>query len=581
VEIVLHVRLTVNFGPVQPMTLQEAGTIQDFSISYHGETSEMKQDLTSPPDLAQEKRLSQTRTRRPLYVELLPPCNQACPAGENIQAWLTLAQGKRYKAAWQKLIEENPMPAILGRVCYHPCESGCNRGQLDAPVSIHAVERYLGDQAIKKEWQVKCAANPTGKRILVIGAGPSGLSAAYHLKRMGHEVEIHEAGPMAGGLMHFGIPAYRLPRDILDAEIRRIETMGVKFVLNHKVEDVLAEKAAGRFDAVFVAIGAHLSKRIDIPARDASKMLNAVSFLASVESGEAPPLLGRRVAVYGAGNTAMDVARVAKRLGAEDATIIFRHDRANMTAHETEANEAVAEGVKMNWLRTIREMDQASLTVEVMEIDADGVPHPTGKLETLEADSLILALGQSTDTTLLNGIPGIEFQQDTVMVDEHMMTGHAGIFAGGDMVPSERTVTIAVGHGKKAARNIDCWLRGEEYARPQKHELASFDKLHVWYFTDAAQRPQENLNLGQRRTGFEEVVHGLKKKDAVFEAKRCLSCGNCYECDGCFGACPERAIIKLGKYKGYKIDFDKCIGCSICFEQCPCHAIEMIPEPAA
>jgi len=166
-----------------------------------------------------------------------------------------------------------------------------------------------------------------------------------------------------------------------------------------------------------------------------------------------------------------------------------------------------------------------------------------------------------------------------VIVDEHMMTGHAGIFAGGDMVPSERTVTIAVGHGKKAARNIDSWLRGEQYSKPPKHELASFDKLHVWYFTDATQRPQDNLSLKRRLSGFAEVVHGLKKNDAVFEARRCLSCGNCYECDGCFGACPERAIIKRGRGRGYTIDFDKCTGCSTCFQQCPCHAIEMVPEP--
>ena len=539
----------------------------------------MKYDLTRPPDLIHEKRIGSTRIQRPLYVSMLPPCNHACPAGENIQAWLALAQEGHFKAAWQKLIEENPLPAVHGRVCYHPCESNCNRTRLDAPVSIHAVERFLGDRALKKEWHVEWDAPPSGKRILVVGAGPSGLSAAYHLARLGHEVEIHEAGPMAGGMMHFGIPAYRLPRDILDSEIRRIEAMGIKIVLNHKVEDVLAEKEAGAFDAVFVAIGAHISKHVDIPARDAGKMLDAVSFLASAEKGEAPKL-GRRVAVYGGGNTAMDVARVAKRLGAEEALIIYRNDRAHMKAHDFEASEAIEEGVKINWLRTIKAIDETTYTVEVMEIGEDGRPHGTGRMETLEADTLVMALGQNTDVTLLRDVPGVTFQEDsTVTVDDNMMTGHPGIFAGGDMVPSERTVTVAVGHGKKAARHIDAWLRGERYVKPDAHPLASFDKLHVWYFTDAAQRPQEELDLDHRREGFEEVVKGLKKKDAAFEAKRCLSCGNCFECDGCFGACPERAIIKLGKNKGYKIDFEKCTGCATCFEQCPCHAIEMIPEP--
>jgi formate dehydrogenase beta subunit len=540
----------------------------------------MKYDLTRPPDLIHEKRIGSTRIQRPLYVSLLPPCNHACPAGENIQAWLALAQEGSFKAAWQKLIEENPLPAVHGRVCYHPCESNCNRSRLDTPVSIHAVERFLGDRAVKKGWTVERDAPPSGKRILIVGAGPSGLSAAYHLARLGHEVEIHEAGPMAGGMMHFGIPAYRLPRDILDAEIRRIEEMGVRIVLNHKVEDVLAEKAQGGFDALFVAIGAHVSKHIDIPARDAGKMLDAVTFLAGAEKGELPRL-GRRVAVYGGGNTAMDVARVAKRLGAEEALIIYRSDRAHMQAHDFEAAEAIEEGVKINWLRTIKAIDETTFTVEVMEVDENGHPRGTGRMETLEADSLVLAVGQNTDVTLLRDVPGITFQKDsTVTVDDRMMTGHPGIFAGGDMVPSERTVTVAVGHGKKAARHINAWLHNERYVKPDGHPLASFDKLHVWYFTDAAQRPQEHLDLGHRQEGFEEVVQGLKKKDAAFEAKRCLSCGNCFECDGCYGACPERAIIKLGKGKGYNIDFDKCTGCATCFEQCPCHAIDMVPEPA-
>jgi len=537
----------------------------------------MKHDLTRPPDLLHETHIGPARVRHPEYVSLLPPCNAACPAGENIQRWLSLVIEKRYKAAWQALVEENPMPAVHGRVCYHPCETGCNRAHLDSPVSIHAVERFLGDRAIRKGWQVEWDAPAGGKRILIVGAGPSGLSAAYHLTRLGHSVEIYEAGPMAGGMMHFGIPAYRMPRDILDAEIKRIEDMGVKIVLNHKVEDVLAERDAGGFDAVFVAIGAHISKHVDIPARDAGKMLDAVSFLASVEAGE-PPQLGRRVAIYGGGNTAMDAARVAKRLGADEALIIYRRDREHMPAHSFEADEAMEEGVKINWLRTIKEIDATTFTVEVMEVGADGRPYGTGKLETLEADSLILALGQSSDASLLKDIEGIQFEWDTVIVDAHMMTGHPGIFAGGDMVPSERTVTVAVGHGKKAARNIDAWLRGESYQAPEKHPLASYDKLHVWYFTDAERRPQKNLEMELRQSGFEEVVQGLDKMDAVYEALRCLSCGNCFECDGCFGACPERAITKLGKNKGYTVNLDKCTGCGVCFQQCPCHAIDMYTE---
>ena len=537
-------------------------------------------NMTRPLDLTHEKHnVGPQRIQRPIYADLLPTCNNACPAGENIQAWLTHAQAGRFKEAWQSLTENNPMPAIHGRVCYHPCETACNRGKLDSSVSIHAVERFLGDLALQENWQFEVTTPATGKRVLVVGAGPSGLSAAYHLARLGHEVEIYEAGPMAGGMMHFGIPSYRLPRDVLDAEIKRIENMGVKIVLNHRVDDLMAEKEEGDFDAIFIAVGAHISKRTDIPSRDAGKMLDAISFLKDVETGNAPKL-GRRVAIYGGGNTAMDAARVAKRLGYEP-LIIYRRDRAHMPAHDFEATEALEEGVKIHWLRTIKNITETTFTVEVMEVDEKGRPRPTGQFETLEADALIMALGQDVDTSFMHKMPGLQFKEDgVVIVNNQMMTGCPGLFAGGDMVPSDRTVTIGVGHGKKAARNIDAWLRGETYVKPPKHDLATFDKLHVWYYTDAAQRPQGHLDIKGRQSSFEEVVEGLTQKEALYEAKRCLSCGNCYECDGCFGACPEDAVIKLGPGKRYRYDYDLCTGCAVCFEQCPCHAIEMIPEPA-
>jgi len=536
-------------------------------------------NMTRPLDLTHEKHnVGPQRIQRPIYADLLPTCNNACPAGENIQAWLTHAQAGRFKEAWQSLTENNPMPAIHGRVCYHPCETACNRGKLDSSVSIHAVERFLGDLALQENWQFEVTATATGKRVLVVGAGPSGLSAAYHLARLGHEVEIYEAGPMAGGMMHFGIPSYRLPRDVLDAEIKRIENMGVKIVLNHRVDDLVAEKEEGDFDAIFIAVGAHISKRTDIPSRDAGKMLDAIGFLKDVETGNAPKL-GRRVAIYGGGNTAMDAARVAKRLGYEP-LIIYRRDRAHMPAHDFEATEALEEGVKIHWLRTIKNITETTFTVEVMEVDDKGRPRPTGQFETLEADALIMALGQDVDTSFMHKMPGLQFKEDgVVIVNDQMMTGCPGLFAGGDMVPSDRTVTIGVGHGKKAARNIDAWLRGESFVKPRKHDLATFDKLHVWYYTDAAQRPQGHLDIKGRQSSFQEVVEGLTQKEALYEAKRCLSCGNCYECDGCFGACPEDAIIKLGPGKRYRYDYDLCTGCAVCFEQCPCHAIELIPEP--
>src|SRR5208337_1615184 len=274
--------------------------------------------MTPAVDMTRRSAAGPSRTRRPVYVDLLPPCNHACPAGEDIQAWLALAQTGEYRLAWEALVADNPMPAVHGRVCYHPCESACNRGALDASVSIHAVERFLGDLAAQHNWTHRIEAKLSGKRVLIVGAGPSGLSAGYHLRRLGHAVEIHEAGPIAGGMMHFGIPAYRLPRPDLMREIARIEAMGVGIVLNHRVVDVVDEMTAGGFDAVFIAIGAGLGKHVDVPARDAARVLDAVSFLHNVSSGEAPRL-GRRVVVYGGGDTAMDAARTAKRLGAEEA----------------------------------------------------------------------------------------------------------------------------------------------------------------------------------------------------------------------------------------------------------------------
>jgi NADPH-dependent glutamate synthase beta subunit-like oxidoreductase len=539
-------------------------------------------DLTQRADLTRhDKGTGALRSRRPEYVDFLPPCNDACPAGENIQAWLALAQAGDFEAAWRELVRNNPLPSIHGRVCYHPCEDVCNRAFTDSAVSIHAVERYLGDLALEQGWKFEPPADKTGKKILIVGAGPSGLSAAYHLVLMGHDVEIREAGPVAGGMIHFGIPAYRMPRDELQAEIDRIEEMGVKITLNHRVDDVLTEKQEGGFDAVFIAVGAHISKKIDIPNRDAGKILDAVSFLSSAKEGSAPKL-GRRVAIYGGGNTAMDAARTAKRLGVDEAMIIYRRDRGSMPAHDFEADEALEEGVKINWLRTIKEIDRSTFKVEVMELDENGRPQPTGEFETLEADSLILAIGQDTDTAFLEKVPGIEFEWDhTVVVNENMMTGHEGIFAGGDMVPSDRSVTIAVGHGKHAARHIDAWLRGDVYRRGQRNPVIGYERLHLWYRTHAPQVEQQRLPIIERQTSFDEIMRNLSESDALFEARRCLSCGNCFECDGCYGACPEGAVIKLGPGKRYKFNYDLCTGCAVCFEQCPCHAIEMADEPEA
>jgi len=533
--------------------------------------------ITLDPGSSLANHTGSWRTVRPVYVDRLPPCNDACPSGENIQGWLFHAESGDYEKAWRLLTEANPLPACMGRVCYHPCETACNRAQLDECVGVNAIERFIGDEALKHGWKFRSAAKSTGMRVLVVGAGPSGLSAAYQLARAGHAVTIREAGPLAGGMMRFGIPKYRLPREVLDAEIRRIVTLGVSIELNSKVGDVLAAKRDGHFDAVFLAVGAHIAKRAYLPAGSAGKMLDAVAVLRSME-GEERPLLGRRVVVYGGGNTALDVARTAKRLGAEESVIVYRRTREKMPAHDAELEEALQEGVLVKWLSTIREAGESSITVEKMTLDDKGMAQPTGEFETLEADSVVLALGQDVDLSLLDGVPGLEIDSGVVKVDANMMTGHPGIFAGGDMVPGERTVTVGIGHGKLAARNIDAWLRGETWTHPPRHEIASFDKLNTWYYSDAPKAQRPVLDMVRRQSTFDEVVGGFDPATAQFEARRCLSCGNCFECDNCYGVCPDNAVIKLGAGNRYAFNYDYCKGCGLCVSECPCGAIRTQPE---
>ncbi|MDH4329799.1 MAG: NAD(P)-binding protein, partial [Nitrospira sp.] len=496
--------------------------------------------------------------------------------GENIQAWLYHAEEGAYETAWRRLMEDNPMPAIHGRVCYHPCESSCNRGQLDQAVSIHAVERFLGDQAIKYGWRVRCAPQ-TGKRVLIVGAGPSGLSAAYHLIRMGHAVTIYEAASKVGGMMRYGIPSYRLPREVVDAEAARLEAMGVAIRLKTKVEDLDAVIKEGGFHATFLAVGAHLARRIDIPGFDAKRLLDAATFLRSM-GGASPIKLGRRVAVYGGGNTAIDVARTAERLGAEP-VIIYRRDQAHAPSFTEEVAEAREEGVQFHWLRSIAKAAGEKLTLEVMDMDKEGKPKPTGRFETIEADTVVLALGQKADTGFLRSLSGIRLRDDgAIEVDEHMMTGHPGLFAGGDMVPGEQSVSMATGHGKRAARHIDAYLRGTQYVKSPPHPLATFDRVNAWYYTDAEQSKQPILEAARRRASFEEMVGGLDADTALLEARRCLSCGNCFECDNCYAICPDNAVIKLGAGNRFAFNYDYCKGCGLCAEECPCGAIDMVKD---
>jgi len=536
-------------------------------------------DITKPVDLqTHSEGTGPKRFRRPEYVDFMPPCNSACPAGENIQAWMAHAQSGNYFEAFQTLLEDNPFPAIMGRVCVKPCETGCNRNHIDDTVNIHAVERYIGDEAIRQQWDVRYSSKKTGKRVLVIGAGPGGLSAAYHLARMGHTVEIFDAGNHPGGLLWTGVPEYRLPKEILDGEISRIVKMGVTIRQNYKVHDVLGAKNDGKFDAVYLSIGAQLIRKEDFPQDSSVYITDAFAFFNEVKQN-ASPYMHKKVVVYGGGKLALYISRIIKRFGSE-AAVYFYGDKKMMPAYDYETEDALAEGVDVQLFRSISKIENNTITLEKMKVEK-GKPIGTGEFETVEADVLINANKQESDSGFLRSVSGITTGDDgTITIDAQRMTGCEGIFAGGDMLPGEnRSSTIAIGHGKKAAKYIDSYLNKSVFQKGDKHPTAGFRKLHMWYKTDAPQKEQDKLAPAVAIKSFEEVIGGLPEAEARFEAQRCLSCGNCFECDGCFGACPEDAIIKLGKGNRYKFNFDACTGCAVCYEQCPCHAIEMIPEP--
>ena len=590
------------------------------------------QDLTKPVDLTQHSTgTGALRSRRPEYVDFLPPCNHACPAGENIQEWLSLAQAGKHYEAWQALIVHNPMPAIHGRVCYHPCEDGCNRSFVDTTVSIHAVERFLGDTAIEHGWKPEFHAPKGGKRVLVIGAGPSGLSAAYHLTRLGHTVEICEAGPLPGGMMHFGIPAYRLPRNILMAEIKRIEDMGVSIHLNHKVQDILSEKEAGNFDAVFVAVGAHLGKKTNIPARDAGQILDAVSFLRDVELGAAPKL-GRRVAIYGGGNTAMDCCRTSLRLGADSVKVMARKPRQFFKASPWELKDAEHENIEIIVNHSPKAFvtengKLTGMTFEVMEYDVDDKGNITDTRKTgevtLPCDDVILAIGQDNAFPWIERDIGMEFDKwETPVVDKTTFEStRKGVFFGGDAAFGPLNIIWAVEHGHQAAISIHKHCMGEDVndrlPRGLNLETAKMGPNEWSYSNDYdpdARSDMPEVDLVERfKTLDIEVELGFTPEQIKTEVERCLNCDlqtvfsapACTECDACIDICPVNCLtitangeeadlrtrlsapannldqalyVSEGLPNTARVmvkDEDLCLHCGLCAERCPTAAWDM------
>ncbi len=377
--------------------------------------------------------------------------------------------------------------------------------------------------------------------------------------------------------MRYGIPRYRMPREKLTVEIARIESMGVDIQCNRYIENFIAEKEAGKFDALFVAVGAQKTRRLLSNPDDGSTVLDAIEVLRDVELDKPNRLVGH-VIVHGGGNTAMDVARSAIRLGALRVTVIARSTRENMRAHPLEIKEALEEGVELLNLHSVTSYDGKTAKLEKMAATNEHRPRPTGVYETIEADVVVEAIGQLLDTAPLEKLPGLDLSSGWVHFDDQMSFGTQGIFVGGDITSEGGTVTTAIGHGKKAARCIDYWLSGKRYTPEPKDPLASFEQLETWYYTDAPRSHRPRLDAVRRTSGFAEVVGNLDEETAAYEARRCMSCGNCFECDNCYGVCPDNAVIKLGPGKGFEFNYDYCKGCGLCESECPCGAIAMQPE---
>ncbi|MDR2267954.1 MAG: FAD-dependent oxidoreductase [Holosporaceae bacterium] len=519
------------------------------------------------------------RTVRPEFVRRLPPCNVACPAGENIQQWLSLIQEGKFLEAWREMLKNNPFPAIMGRVCYHNCEKACNRGQFDCAVNINLLERSIGDMAIANGWKLEENASdchPSGKKVLVIGAGPSGLTAAYFLRQYGHSVTIYEAQIKPGGMMRYGVPSYRLDRTILDAEINRIIVGDMKLSCNKRVNCL--ETELQRFDAIYVATGANLAVKTGMEIKDNAVVMDAIDMFRQLENGNLSiRLQGGNVLVYGGGNTAVDSARTALRLGAKNVKIIYRRTLPQMKAHDSEIQEALKEGIEIVCLRTINAIDgKKVLLEEVLPGENSGVIHKSGNNEVVRADAVIFAVGQSIDNNLFSKVDGLEISENgALIVNKNMATSIAGIFAGGDIIHGKRTVTDAIGHGKKAARHIDAYLRGIEFASVPKSEVANFKKINTDYF----QKIDGLITSEFAKISFEENKIFFNEEELIRGACRCFSCGNCANCDNCYGYCPDCAIRKK-KDNSLEINYDYCKGCGICATECPHGAIKMTSEDA-
>ncbi len=534
---------------------------------------------------------------RPVHVDRTPPCNHACPAGNDIVHWLAALRAGDVERAWRILVAENPLPGVCGRVCPHPCEAECNRADLGGAIAIQAVERYLADEAAAHGWRLERPLGGHERRVAIVGAGPAGLSCAYHLARLGHLPTVYEAHDRPGGLLSHAIPAYRLPPAVLEREIEAIKALGVRFELRARLGDNLSFEQLLEADAVFLAPGQALSHRLGVPGEEATGVVGGLDYLRAVAAGQ-PPDLGPQVIVVGGGNTAVDAARCALRRGAT-VTVLYRRGEAQMPANPAEVEEARAEGVEFRFLAAplaviARAGRVAGLRCQAMRLgepDSSGrerpVPIPGTEFD-LPGSAVIAATGQELDARLLTGV-ALHAEKGLIPTDAAGGTALSRVFAGGDAATGAGTVAQAIGSGKRAALAIDWQLRtgnlegfapgspARATARGTMGAVVRPADLNPDYIESVPRPALAQRQAGLRRGDLAEVNLGLPAGAAHAEAARCISCGTCTSCDTCLIFCPDVAIARAEGGR-YAVAYDYCKGCGICAEECPRAAVSMQEE---
>ena len=532
----------------------------------------------------------------PQYNEKTPPCQNACPSSEDIRGFLTtIAQGDEFnrtpekatQMAWEKLTEKNPIPAVMGRVCPHPCETMCNRGQKDESVNINRVEMAIGDFGLENSLPlVKLTEESTGKKVAIIGSGPAGISAAYQLAIRGHQVTVYDDKAEPGGMLRYGIPAYRLPREVLAAELQKIWDLGVTLKSNTKVgKDISLDDLKKDNDAVFMAIGAQTGRKLPMDGSDAANVTTGADFLLDHNLEKITSLSGK-VLVIGGGDVAYDAARTSLRLGASEVIMACRETKELMPATLDEIHHGEEEGIVLKDGYTPKAMKKTGdkvtsvefLKVEVGEKDESGWHQFTevaGSELSIDVDHVITAISQAPDFTGLE-----ELKNDkgwaTANGQYGRLSDDSNVWAGGDITRGLGLVTEAIGDGRVSAEAIDAFIMGVEYKPVVAPPVVSYKTMKLQFYPEAPRNNTTDVAVSERVKNFAKTVLGFDATTLLYEATRCMSCGGCFDCDTCWSYCGDSAINKLSKGKHYEFNLDKCIGCSKCAEECPCTMIDML-----